>query len=130
MIVHYLNVVRLAVSPDEANSPLVVDSNTVLPGPISLEGFEAVARGNPKFLQPFGGVEVEESAPGHPFDRPEPEHGPILEERLAVTASKRPNQDPVYDVTGIPSIGMAYVGMAYVLWARAKSNGVSTASQR
>ncbi len=50
MIVHYLNVARLAVSPDEANSPLVVDSNTVLPGPISLEGFEAVARGNPKFL--------------------------------------------------------------------------------
>ena len=94
---------RLAVSPDETNPPLVVDSDTVLPGPFSLERFQAIARGNPKFLQPLGGMEVQESAPGRTLDRPEPEHGSILKERLGVTTLKRPNQDPVYDVPGIPS---------------------------
>ena len=98
---------RLAVSPDEANSPLVVYSDTVLPGTFRLERFQAVARRNTKFLQPLGGVEVQESAPGRTLDRPEPEYGSILKERLGVTALKRPNQNPVYYVQGIPSTRMA-----------------------
>ena len=98
---------RLVVSPDETDSPLVVDSDTVLPGTVRLELFQAVTRRNTKFLQPLGGVEVQESAPGRTLDRPEPEYGSILKECLGVTAVKRPNQNPVYYVPGITSTRMA-----------------------
>jgi hypothetical protein len=90
VIVHYLNFMRLAVSPDEADSPLVVDSDTVPSSPISPERFEPVTRGNPEFVQSLGGMDVEKFAPGHALDRPEPKHGPILEKQFGVMTSKRP----------------------------------------
>ena len=107
MIIHYLNIECISVSPDKTNSPFVVDADTVLPGTFRLERFQAVARRNTKFLQPLGGVEVQESAPGRTLDRPEPEYGSILKERLGVTALKRPNQNPVYYVPGITSTRIA-----------------------
>jgi hypothetical protein len=43
MVVDDLDVVPVTVSPDEAQAPLVVDSNAVLPRAISLQGFEPVS---------------------------------------------------------------------------------------
>lgn len=106
MIVHYLNVMRLAIPPDEANPPLIIDPNAVLPRPISLERFEMVARRNTEFLQSLRGMEVEQFAPRHTFDRLEPENGLVVEQRLGVLASKRSDQDSVYDVPSIPSTVM------------------------
>src|ERR1700690_2240942 len=96
---------RVDVPPDKTNPPPVLDSNAVLPGSIALERFEAVARRNTKLLQSPRRVKIKKLAARHPLDRPEPRHVPILEERLGVTASKRADQDPVYDVRGIPSSG-------------------------
>jgi hypothetical protein len=60
--VHDLNVVGIAVSPDEADAPLVIDANTVLASAIAPEGFKLVAgRG----LQVFKGaspVQIEQLA--------------------------------------------------------------------
>ncbi len=108
MIVHYLDVMRLAVTPDEANSPLVVDPNAVLTRSISLKRLDAVARRNAKVLQPPGGVKIEQFASGHAFDSLKPEHGLVLEQRLGVAALKRSDQDPLYDVSGIPSSRIAW----------------------
>src|SRR4051794_39190501 len=46
MIVHDLDVrrVRLAIGPLEADSPLLVDADAVLPPPIALESFKTIAR--------------------------------------------------------------------------------------
>jgi hypothetical protein len=51
VIVDYLDVMRLVITPDEANPPSIVDPNAVLSSPISLECFEMVARRNTKILQ-------------------------------------------------------------------------------
>jgi len=37
MIVRNFNIIRVAVSPDEADAPLVIDTNTMLSLPISFE---------------------------------------------------------------------------------------------
>jgi hypothetical protein len=44
MIVHDLDIVSVAVPPDEAQAPLVVDPDAVSAGAISDEFFQAVAR--------------------------------------------------------------------------------------
>ena len=43
MIVHYLNVKGIGLNPTEADPPLVVDPNAVLPGPISEERFQPIS---------------------------------------------------------------------------------------
>jgi len=103
VIVHYFNFMRLAVPPDEADPPPIVDPNAVLSSSISLERFEMVARWNAKILHPPGSMKVEELAACDAFHRPEPKYRSILKERLGVAASKRTDQSPVYDVLGIPS---------------------------
>src|ERR1039457_2290677 len=76
------------------------------PAPSPLRCFEMVARRDTKILQPSARMQVEQLAPRHAFDCLKPEHGPIFEPRLSVAASKRPDQDPFYDVPGIPSTRM------------------------
>ena len=47
MVVHDLYL-RIAVRPDEADAELVVDPDTILPGPIAFERFQPVSRERPK----------------------------------------------------------------------------------
>ena len=42
LIVYDLNVVGIAISPSEADTPLVVDSDTILAGPIAPEFLQAI----------------------------------------------------------------------------------------
>ena len=103
MIIHYLNVMRLAVTPDEANSPPIVYPNAMLTSSVALERLKAVARRNAKLLQLPDGVKVQQLTPARALDGPKRRHGLVLEQRLRVAASKRSNQDPFYDGPGIPS---------------------------
>jgi len=97
---------RLAVAPDEANSPLIVHPDAVLTSSIRLKCFQMIARRNTKILQPSGRVKIKQLAPADPFDCLKPEYRLVLEERLGVPASKRADQASLYDVLGIPSNGM------------------------
>jgi hypothetical protein len=51
MVVYNLNVVRVAVSPDEAEPPLIVDADTVLPGSITYQRLQVIRRRLPEILQ-------------------------------------------------------------------------------
>ena len=95
-----VNVMRLAVSPNETNPPLVVDANTVLPGAISLEHFEAVTWRNPKFPESPGCVEVEKLPPGDTLDRSD--LGTAPPSLGSGTSGSRFS----YDVPRIPSSGI------------------------
>lgn len=44
MVVDDFGVVRIAVFPDEADTPLLIDPDTVLARTVAAEGFEMVAR--------------------------------------------------------------------------------------
>lgn len=47
MIIYDFNLFRPAIRPAKANAPLIVNSNAVLTGSISLERFETVAGRRP-----------------------------------------------------------------------------------
>jgi hypothetical protein len=51
MIVYDFNVVRGIRMPAKTNAPLIIDSNAVLTRPVSLQGFEAIARRLPQGVQ-------------------------------------------------------------------------------
>jgi hypothetical protein len=52
MVVHDFDVIRIAIAPDEAEPPLVVDPDAVLSDPIAREGFQVVAWWLPEILEP------------------------------------------------------------------------------
>jgi hypothetical protein len=53
MIVNYLDLINVALSPDKADSPTVIDSDTIFPQAVSLEGFQAIARWNSQIIEVF-----------------------------------------------------------------------------
>jgi hypothetical protein len=54
-----LHVMRVPVPPDEANAPLIVDMDRMLPLPILRQRFPSIAQRNPQILKPRRGVELE-----------------------------------------------------------------------
>jgi hypothetical protein len=59
VIVGDLNVMRAIDFPHEANAVLVIDANTVLPGPISLQRLQSVSGRSAQIIQIHGGLELE-----------------------------------------------------------------------
>jgi len=51
MVVDNLDVIDITLGPDKTNSPLIVDSNTVLPPSIPSQDFQAVSRRNPEIIE-------------------------------------------------------------------------------
>ena len=68
MIVHYLNVKGIGLNPTEADSPLVVDPNAVLSGPISEQRFQPIPRDHPQIGNGWRRVNVIELSLGHYSD--------------------------------------------------------------
>ena len=44
MVIYNLYILCISADPDKTNTPLIVDANAVLTCPISLQGFQSVAR--------------------------------------------------------------------------------------
>ena len=59
MVIADLDVVRSIRSPDEADSPLVVDTNAVLSGPVASESLQSVARWASQVVQGVGRIQHE-----------------------------------------------------------------------
>lgn len=62
MVVNDLNPFWTSVAPPEADTPLIVDSDTVLARAITAQTLEPVARRNPKILQTTRGVNLPQLA--------------------------------------------------------------------
>jgi len=62
VVVNDLNPFWTSVAPLEANTPLIIDSDTVLPRTITAQTLKPVARRNPKILQTTRGVDLTQLA--------------------------------------------------------------------
>lgn len=62
MVVNDLNPFWTSVAPPEANTPLIIDSDTVLSCSITAQMLEPVARRNPKILETTRGVNLPQLA--------------------------------------------------------------------
>ncbi len=68
MIIHDLDIGHIAIFPSEANSPLIVDTNAVLPLPVAFERFKLIAGRLPEILKGSGAMQIEQLAPRLPFN--------------------------------------------------------------
>ena len=62
MVVNDLNPFWTSVAPLEADTPLIIDSDTVLPRTITAQTLKPIARRNPKILQTTRGVNLPQLA--------------------------------------------------------------------
>jgi hypothetical protein len=66
VIVNDLDLVRIAILPTEADSPLVIDADAVLARAITAELLEAIPRRHPEILQLLGGINHDQLPEHHP----------------------------------------------------------------
>lgn len=51
MVVNNFRIVSVAIVPDEANTPLIIDANTILATPATAQLLKAICRRNPQIVQ-------------------------------------------------------------------------------
>ncbi len=92
VVVDDFNVVRISLCPDEADAPLVIDSNTILARAISGEPLQAIAWGHPKVMQVLGSVQHSELSLGNALQvSREPARMPSTEDPLGLAVAKAAN---------------------------------------
>lgn len=100
MVVGDLDFKGIRVAPDEADSPLVIDPNTVLSLPLSLQRFETVARRDAKVLQRNRSVQQQELSPGWAFDGTKASDIAIMEKVFRRLRTKRAGHDRIIAFSG------------------------------
>jgi len=68
VIIDDLDVVRIAVEPAEADPPLVIHPDAVLPTAIAFQSLQMVAGGNFQIVEPLGSVHLNELAQHHTME--------------------------------------------------------------
>jgi hypothetical protein len=93
VVVYDFNIVGIGVFPGEADAPLVIDADAVLPFSITLQSFQMIARRLLQVLQVPCAVEIEQLAPCLALYRFEPDHKNVMEQGLSVFAAERLDHD-------------------------------------
>lgn len=88
MIIDNLNLLRSTIAPCEANAPLVVDADAVLPASVALERFKAIPGRDAQVVQADGCVEHIQFAQGYPGDGTETGRAVALEKGLGIFATE------------------------------------------
>ena len=65
MVIGNPDIVGVWLFPSKADTPLLMDAATVLPGPIALQGLEPIARRCQQICQSVSLIQVDELAPGN-----------------------------------------------------------------
>ena len=83
---------RIGSRPPEADAPLIVDADAVLPAPVPPELLEPVARWDPEVVQGHGCVELPQLAEGDSLHlRPQLPDRLSIEQSLRVSIAEGPN---------------------------------------
>src|ERR1019366_3060496 len=91
VVIHYLDFVRVAVSPGEADPPAVIDPNAMLACPVPFQCFQVVAPNGSQIGEPRGGVQPAQPLACLFFDPAKLPATESLVDRLGFRASERAN---------------------------------------
>ena len=91
MVVHDLDLQRIAVLPHETDPILVIDPDAVLPPPITAKGLEVIARKRTQVVESLGGVQLGQLALSDPSNIPEPTRRMPPEQRRGVSIPEGPD---------------------------------------
>jgi hypothetical protein len=89
MIVHDLYVVRIAIAPSKANSPLIINTNAVLPLSVPAQGLEMIAGRGTQIANFHGNIQLPQFALCDPLEGAKPSHALSLVELLSLRRAKR-----------------------------------------
>jgi hypothetical protein len=70
VIIYNFDIVGIAIAPDKADAPLVVDADTVLPFAIASQRFQVIARRRPQIAKFGGDIQLPQLSLGQPFASP------------------------------------------------------------
>jgi hypothetical protein len=84
MVIHDLNVMSVAITPGEADAPLVINANAICPRAAAFQKLELVSRRHTKIPQAKRPMQVKELSPRRPFDGLKSPNHVVLKERLSV----------------------------------------------
>jgi hypothetical protein len=65
VIIHNLNIERVAILPNKTDSPLIVNPNAVLPFPVPMQGFQAVSRWRSQISQFIRAIQLPQLSACH-----------------------------------------------------------------
>jgi hypothetical protein len=88
VVVDYFHVVRMAASPAKTDSPLVVDTNAVLPAARPAQFFQPIGRRNPKISERTSRIEDQQLSQRDSLDAGKPLGVPPLEDFLSFLATE------------------------------------------
>jgi hypothetical protein len=91
VVVDYLDLLRLAVLPDEADPKLVVDPDAVLALPIAGQSLEAIAWERAEVVEALGGVQLRQLPLRNPSNGPKTPRRVPLEQALGVSVPEGPD---------------------------------------
>ena len=91
MIVDDFHIVAMALTPDKTDSPLIIDSNRVLPFPIASQCFQLISRRRSQNAQLRRCMKLEQFPQGDPLDGTEPPAVVIMKELLSFLRAKALN---------------------------------------
>jgi hypothetical protein len=96
MVIHNLNVERVASFESEAHSPLIIDSNAPTPFPVALQSFQPVPGRASQISNGLCGIEHLQLSLCYNRNRPEPSRGSVFKKGLGVFAPKALNHNVEY----------------------------------
>ena len=92
MIIGYLHVERISISPAEADPVLIVNTDAVLARAVALEQLQTVPRRRGQIAKLFRAVDLDQLADGYCGDLLEPPHNLPAKDRFRLSIAKRPDQ--------------------------------------
>ena len=60
MVINNFDIIRISIRPMEADSPPIIDANTVLTRTIAFECFKAIAGWHPQIIKPISDFKLSE----------------------------------------------------------------------
>jgi hypothetical protein len=97
---------RIAVPPHEAQAPLIVDPNAMLPLAFAAQRLKTIPRRRCQVRQSNRPVQQEQFSSRHSLDGTKAADILVSKQSLGLLATKTPDHKPVYSVTRNTSNGM------------------------
>ncbi len=82
MVIHNFDIMSISITPDEADSPLVIDPDAMLSLSISFQRLKAVSRWDEQEVQVRCGVKLDKFAESPPLDTGRELSGSLPSEQL------------------------------------------------
>ena len=96
MTVHNLDLPSIAIAPSEADAPLVVDANAVLPGSVATKILRSVAGRDPQVVKAAGSFDCNQPCPNPVLDLHwQPANGMACEDGRGTLAGETPCHGPM-----------------------------------